>query len=247
MIQISNQTQSQQYKKGTKAFKGIQNLYRTLCVLCLFAFVVSGCATMPPEAKLDEAPLSSNTIDKKVWLAKVEIVDPSLDNKTFKQYTASIDQAPTVYDKSATENTLTVNILKYLQEGRYFKEANFLSGNVGENDLVLRFKFDRYQLRRVVHPLYFPGALLTATLYIWVGGPIATEKINFSGKLIVEDFRGSQIAEVSSEVNNKRSVSLYSKNAAGVNAPRVAAEARTTLINELLNKASVAILKKGSK
>lgn len=186
---------------------------------------------MPPEARLHRAtPSANNMIDRRVWLSKVEILDPSVD------------------DKSATENTLTVNILKYLQEGRYFKEANFFPDKVDESDLVLRFQFDRYKQKRTVHPAYFPGALLTATLYIWVGGPVTTESLSFSGKLIVEDSHGSLITEVSSQVNDKYNLSIYSNEKSATWSGRAinprATDARTLIIKELLNKA-IEILQKG--
>lgn len=183
---------------------------------------LSGCVTLPRGTGLYKATPISNTIDKKAWLSKVEILDAS------------------VKDKSVTEDSLTSNILEYLQEGRYFKEVNLLPGKVDEKDLVLRFQFDRYQQKRSVHPDYFPTALLTATLYIWFGGPIFIDSSSLSSKLAVEDSHRTLITEVSSQVNEQHNVSFWSPEyilPSGI-------EARTSIIKELLSKASDGIRQK---
>ena len=183
---------------------------------------ISGCVTLPRGTGLYKATPISNSIDKKVWLLKVVILDPSVDKK------------------SSIEDSLTSNILEYLQEGRYFKEVNLLPGKVDEKDLVLRFQFDRYQQKRAVHPAYFPTAFLTATLYIWFGGPIFIDSSSLSGKLTVEDSHSTLITGVSSQVNEEHNVSFWSPEYAlpsGI-------EARTSIIKELLSKASDGIRQK---
>lgn len=189
---------------------------RGIYLLCLLFIipVISGCVSTIRSGLGDATPVS-NTIDKKVWLSKVEILDLSGE------------------DKSIAEESFTLNLLEYLQEGRYFKEVNLLPGKVGEDDLILRFRFDRFKEKYGVHPAYFPGALLTATLYIWVGGPCATMSSNLSGKLIVEDSHGSLITKVNYEVKGKRNFSIWTASEQG----DFFSKPRTLIIKELLDRA----------
>lgn len=184
---------------------GTSNLSKGLYLL-LFYFVlfVPGCMTVPVPVGtgLSQASPTGSTLDKKVWLSRVAILDSSID------------------DKSIIEESLTVNLLEYLQEGRYFKAVNILPGKVAEKDLILRFQFDQYQQKRD----HFR----------------ATDISNLTGKLIIEDSFGSIITEVESQVNEKHPVPAWS--------PRThfpsGIEARTSIINDLLKKAITGIRQK---
>ncbi len=197
---------------------------RALSALCIVAVTValSGC-TMPAGTGLKRAMPAAAPCARRAWLSRVEIADWSVDNK------------------SRLEDSLTLNILEYMREGRYFADANVLPGKPGRDDVVLRFRFDRYELRRSPHPAYFPGALLTLTLYIWVGGPIFTDRSDLAATLVVEDAGGARIASETSQVFDEHSVSLWSSEyvlPSGV-------EARTSIVKELLAKAVAAIGKTG--
>jgi hypothetical protein len=184
------------------------------CFILLLIFVMCGCVTVPRGTGLSKAEPINSPINKSAWLSKVAILDSSVN------------------DKNAIEDALTINILEYIQEGQYFKGVNLLPGKVNKNDIVLRFELDSYQQKRSPHPAYFPAAILTATLYIWFGGPIFNDSSVLSGKLIVEGPSNSIIAEVSSQLSEKHAVSFWSPEyycPSGI-------EARTQLIKELLHK-----------
>ncbi len=224
MIRITHEKKPQ-YGRQSQTSLFILNFGRVLHLSSLIFIIVfiSGCVTLPRGAGLNHATPVDNTIEKKVWLSKVEIMDPSVKNK------------------STIEDSLTLKVLKYLQEGRYFYDPNLLPGKVGAEDLVLRFEFDRYHQQRAPHPAYFPAAILTATFYIWFDGPIYNDSSNLSGKLTVESSSGSIITEVSSQLNEHHGVSFWSPEyvlPSGI-------EARTSIINDLLTKASADIRQKG--
>ena len=64
--------------------------------------------------------------------------------------------------------------------------------------------------RRRVNAAYFPLALATLTLYIWVGGPVETDVQYYDATLHVEDSAGSRLFTASSQVTTGHWLSLYS-------------------------------------
>lgn len=77
------------------------------------------------------------------------------------------------------------------------------------DDLALRFEFSLYRLKREVHPAYFPGALLTLTLYIWFGGPIVNDRADLEGTLVIKDAAGQTLARAQASLSEKHSVNLW--------------------------------------
>lgn len=166
-----------------------------LLILISFALLaVSGCWTIPPGSGLSSAIPVSDTIDKKAWISKVRIHDPSVGDNSH-----------------LVEDSLTLNLLEYLHESRYFREVNLLPGEVGTEDLILHFHFDVYKLQR--SPYY--------------------DRLKLSGRLLVEDAKGSSLTEVSSQVN-ERLPSQSSIIPTGI-------ESRTFVVKELVNKAILSI------
>ena len=139
----------------------VMDIYKVFFVLCICLFMFSGCKFMRGTTLKHITPFRNTMfkrtdfIDKKVWLSKVKILDPS------------------VSDKEITEESLSINIIEYIRERKSFREVNFLPGKVGENDLILKFQFDKYEIR------------------------------NYSGKLIIEDSHGSLIAETKSRTDGQ--------------------------------------------
>lgn len=185
----------------------------------LFTISTSGCMTMPPGSSLGRANPIYNSINNDVWISEIKITDPSID------------------DSSAVEESLALNILEYIRQGNYFKNVNLIPGQIKEEDLILSFQFDHYQLRRTPHPAYFPLAMLTLTLYIWFGGPIYNDVLNISGQLTVKSFSGHVVSNVEDKLNEKHSVSLWSSEylfPSGI-------KERTQLIKRLLDKSHAAL------
>jgi len=195
-------------------------LLRICLVLCLLA--LSGCVTLPAGTGLNAPIHSENALPRKAWIGTVKIADDSVKNR------------PVV------EDSLRGNIMTYLQEGGYFLETSSLPGKVAADDLVLDFRFDHYIQKRTPHPAYFPLALVTMTFYIWFGGPIFVDESSLSGVLEIHNGSGKSIGNVISQLHEEHNVSLWSPEYAlpsGI-------KARTSLIQELISKASTDIRNK---
>ncbi len=182
----------------------------------------SGCVNMPPGASLDRASPVYDSINRDAWISEIQITDPLIK------------------DSSIIEESLALNILEYIREGNYYKNINLIPGQIEEEDLILSFQFDHYQLRRTPHPAYFPLAILTFTLYIWFGGPICNDVINMSGQLTIKNLSGEVVTDVIANINEKHSVSLWSPEYTFPSATK----GRTQLIKRLLDKSNAEIKKK---
>ncbi len=170
---------------------------------------------MPLGTGLSRPTRVGPTIDRTGWFAPAEIADPE------------------VRDKSLLEHSLTVNVVEYVQEAEYFRAVKTMPGQLGAADYLLRLRFNRYRQRRAPHPAYFPGAILTLTLWIWAGGPIYRDTSDLAAELVVTDGRGSVLTTVISAMTEAHSVSLWSPE---YSLPSGIA-ARTALIKDLMNKA----------
>jgi hypothetical protein len=184
------------------------------CLLlpCLFA----GCVALPRGTGLSRPTRVAASIDRRAWLARVEIADPDVPGKAL------------------IEDSLTINVLEYLGEAGYFRTVNVLPGQVNAADYLLRLRFDRYRQQRAPHPAYFPGALLTLTLWIWFGGPIYTDTSDLAASLVVEDRRGRALTTLVAEKKERHSVSLWS--------PQICAAERhrggTAIVEDLFERAT---------
>jgi hypothetical protein len=187
----------------------------TLLALCAAASASVGCLTVPTGTSLETARPASVSVARGAWLAQALVTDPSAKETVELQ------------------RSLTLNIAAYAADAKYFARVNQLPGKLRPDDVVLRFEFDRYQLRRAPHPAYFPGAILTLTLYIWFGGPIGRDTANLSGQLRIEDAAGQELVTVRDAFEDTHDVSLYSPDYAFPSS----IHSRTNLVRSLLDKA----------
>lgn len=205
--------------------------YRSILCHVIFAvaicIVFAGCESMTPTSSIipsSQPPQGTDRLNSTAWISSVKIADLDDDERV------------------EIEKRLTSNICKYIAGIGYFNEVCLLSNKAcefGKDDLILNFEFDRYRVKWGIHPAYFPAALLTATLYIWFGGPIICDNSHFSATLIVQDSLHQKITQVSGEERQKENYGLYS---AGKGTPTRTAylkprQARAALIEKLLNKA----------
>ncbi len=63
--------------------------------------------------------------------------------------------------------------------------------------MLLKLNFSSLKGKRTPHPGYFPGALLTLTVWIWANGPIYVDKYDLVGELSFEDAQGKVLASSS--------------------------------------------------
>jgi len=206
-------------------------------ILLCFIVASSGCTGLVFRTGLNGTIPSTNVINKKVWLSKLELSDyviqsPPLFRRIFENQTEINRQYSQL--KPHVEEFLTFSILKSLRDGHYFKEVNALPGNVEAEDLILKFQFDRYLEKSTLHPLATPFliAFPLFPLYGFLGGPLVINGSELSGTLTVEDIDGSPLAQVKSHIKESNTVFFWSKR-------NYLLEARTFIINDLLTKALI--------
>lgn len=93
-------------------------------------------------------------------------------------------------------NQLTAQLAQHIERGEYFKHVISFPARLDEQDVQLQFDFTSLKGKRTPHPGYFPGALLTLTLWIWVNGPIYVDKYDLAAELQITDSDGRQLARV---------------------------------------------------
>ncbi|MGH0029690.1 MAG: hypothetical protein ACQGVC_07860 [Myxococcota bacterium] len=179
-----------------------------------------GCASLPPGVGLGKGTPAPERVDARVWVDLIEIDDERATRQT--------------------SEALTLQLSRYIEERRYFRDVRVAPGNAKPEDLVLSIELDRYFAQRSVHPAYFPGAFLTLTLWIWFGGPIFTDSAEFTGVAEIRSPSGELLASGKAELSDRHSVSFWSPNYAIPSAT----EERTSFFRELLDDA-VSNLQKG--
>lgn len=189
------------------------------------AIALSGCVTMPAGTQLRPPEPARQTVHATAWIAPVEVADP---------------ESPGQAD--ATRDALTGTLTDFIQAAGYFSTAKSFPGAPRPDDFVLRFSFDRYVQSRRPHPLYFPGAFLTATLYIWFGGPIVNETIDLSGTLVITESGGKEVARATNALKRTSAKGLYTQ---GSMSGDTSTE-RTAFIAQLLDRAVADLARKGN-
>ncbi|WP_244944096.1 hypothetical protein [Leptospira meyeri] len=74
----------------------------------------------------------------------------------------------------------------------------------------LQFEFTSYSHKRRIYEGYFPFAFLTLTLYIWFGGTIGIDSMEYDCRLIVRDMKDQVVYEVQKKETSEKSVNFYS-------------------------------------
>lgn len=131
-----------------------------------------------------------------------------------------------------TEEALTTNFADLLTQAGYFQRVKVVPEKISQGYIV-RLRFERYELTRRIHPIYFPAAFLTATFYIWFNGPIYRDVVDMKADLKIESADGKTLATQSEEVKYTENIGLYSEKREAMDG---AAE-RTKLIQSLVDGA----------
>ena len=170
----------------------------TACAVC--ATVFAGCMTLPPSASLNPPSNRSGPVDSNAWVKKVKITDPEMDDQERKEQ---------------VENTLTNNLLRFLRDGKYFRNVELFPGKLQPEDLVLLFQFDRYRQTRYAKVFH------------------SSDASDLSAILAITRPNGQLVKEVKAAIKEEHPVAPFSPEAAlpsGMGA-------RTQVIEELLQKA----------
>ncbi len=158
----------------------------------------SGCGTMPP-GPAGVPPLSPppsafhQSVATDAWMDVVKISDPY------------------VGEGESIAETQRSSIARYIEGEHFFRTVQMLPGKPAADAYVLQFDFTGFHAVRGMHPLAVPGSLLTLTLYIWVGGPMMTEDVNYTGTLTVRRPDASLVTRTQASVARKRSMGLHTE------------------------------------
>ncbi len=149
-----------------------------------------------------------------------------------------LDQAT----REAISRSLTKDLDRYVDKAGYFKSVSEYPTRLGEQDVVLKFDLTSLKGRRAPHPGYFPGALLTLTLWIWVNGPIYVDSFDLAGDLVIVDRDGVELARSKDQITFKHNVGLYGGD---YWAPTImGGKQLSLLVGELLDSATVQLAKR---
>ncbi len=143
-------------------------------------------------------------------------------------------------NKTAISRSLTVQLNQYVRSAGYFKQVTEYPTRLGENDVSLKFNMTSLKGHRAPHPGYFPGALLTLTIWIWVNGPIYVDSFDVAGNLVIVDRNGKELASAKEEVKFERNVGLYGRE---YWAPTMGAKQLNQLVAQLLDSATAQLPK----
>jgi hypothetical protein len=104
---------------------------------------------------------------------------------------------------------LASQLAKHLESGEYFQRMISFPATLDKQDVELHFTFTSLYGKRTPHPAYFPGALLTVTMWIWFNGPIYVDKYDLAAELAINDSTGKQVALSRKNINLKQNTGLW--------------------------------------
>lgn len=145
----------------------------------LLSLVLTGCVSFTPSGPIGlPERIVEQSIPAGAMVKDVVISDPRLNEN----------------QRRNISNVLTTQIAQHVERGEYFERVISFPAKLGEQDVELQFEFSSLKGKRTPHPGYFPGALLTLTVWIWVNGPIYVDKYDLAAELTIRDASGKQVA-----------------------------------------------------
>lgn len=165
-----------------------------MLTVAIIGSLLVGCITFHPNGPVHPpAKFIEHPSDRSALVETVTISDKDMDQK----------------ERMVAAKNLTMELEKYITRAGYFKSLLTFPTKQGDRDVRLKFEFTRLYSRRSPHPGYFPGALITATLWIWFNGPIVQDTTEFAGKLIIEDNQGRRLAKSEKKVGSSHGVGMW--------------------------------------
>ncbi|MGE4406369.1 hypothetical protein [Pseudomonas sp.] len=145
----------------------------------LLSLALTGCVSFTPTGPIGlPTDVIEHSVPAGAMLKDVEVSDSQLNDT----------------QRRNISNALTAQIAKHIERGEYFERMISFPAKLDEQDVELRFNFTSLKGKRTPHPGYFPGALLTLTMWIWVNGPIYVDKYDLAAELAITDAAGQQLA-----------------------------------------------------
>jgi predicted small lipoprotein YifL len=162
----------------------------------LLPLALSGCMSFIPAGPLDLPPQErAATRSETLMVNDVSITDSDI---TPQQNRLLIPQ-------------LTSQLAAELENKGYFEKTITFPATAAEQDVQLQLTLSSLKARRTAHPAYFPGAILTATIWIWANGPIYIDKYDLAGTLSITDAQGKSLASSQSRLKSNQSVGFWSQ------------------------------------
>ena len=160
----------------------------------LLGLTLHGCVSFNPAGPIgDPERTAAVTQPRAAMLADVVVSDPGMDaderHNLARQFTQQLNHR--------------------VEKGAYFEQVISFPAKLGEQDVLLKFDFSQLQGKRTPHPAYFPGALLTLTVWIWVNGPIYVDRYDLTGQLSIEDAHGALLASSRKTIAVEQNTGLW--------------------------------------
>ncbi len=117
---------------------------------------------------------------------------------------------PYSYVREIMEVTFKTNLKVELEKGDFFQSVDYYHEPLDKETLIMDLKFNKYYEENSVHPLYFPGAFLTFTLYIWFGGPIRQNQVDNEVIISIYNQKGQLVSQTSKALKYIENENFYS-------------------------------------
>lgn len=162
----------------------------TVCLL----LTLTGCVSFVPAGPIgDPAQHATTTQARAAMVEDVVITDSKVKDALRKTLSAQF----------------TEQLARRVERGEYFQEVISFPATLGEKDVALKFTFTSLKAKRTPHPAYFPGALLTLTVWIWVNGPIYVDKYDLAGDMQIVDAHGKLLSSSEQAVKLNQNTGLW--------------------------------------
>jgi hypothetical protein len=186
----------------------------------LLVLTLTGCISFHPAGPIgDPEKTAAVTQPRAAMLADVQVSDPAIDADA----------------RQNLAHQFTRQLNRRVANGAYFEQVISFPAKLGEQDVLLKFDFSQLQGKRTPHPGYFPGALLTLTVWIWVNGPIYVDQYDLAGQLSIEDAHGRLLASSRKTIAVKQNTGLWD---ADYMNPSLGAVQLNQLVEQLLQDSS---------
>ena len=160
----------------------------------LLSLVLTGCVSFTPSGPIGlPERIVEQSIPAGAMVKDVVISDPRINEN----------------QRRNISNVLTTQIAQHVERGEYFERVISFPAKLGEQDVELQFEFSSLKGKRTPHPGYFPGALLTLTVWIWVNGPIYVDKYDLAAELTIRDATGKQVAVLQKTLQLNQNTGLW--------------------------------------
>ncbi|MFI8479528.1 hypothetical protein ACIGCM_03060 [Pseudomonas sp. NPDC078700] len=165
--------------------------YLCLSTLCL---TLTGCISFTPAGPIGLSDqLAPKTLPRAAMIDDVVISDMQINNDL----------------RITLSRQFTEQLSNRIEQGEYFKQVLSFPAKLGEDDVMLKFNFSSLKGKRTPHPAYFPGALLTLTVWIWVNGPIYVDKYDLAGELSITDAQGKVLTDSKKVIKRDENIGAW--------------------------------------